>query len=79
MDAKVSYEFTAPANEIERFQYTTSVLHCLPACLAEQPSAGTGTVMRPSTVRRHALDAGFSGVEILPVEDRFHRLYRLLY
>lgn len=77
MDAKVADEFTAPANEIERFQYTTSVLHCLPACLAEQPSAGTGTVMRPSLVRRYAQEAGFSGVEMLRVEDRFHHFYRL--
>jgi len=78
MDAKVADEFTAPANEIERFQYTTSVLHCLPACLAERPSAGTGTVMRPALLRQYAREAGFSGVEILRLEDRFHRFYRLL-
>src|SRR5262249_9518099 len=77
MDAKVADEFTAPANEIERFQYTTSVLHCLPVCLAAQPSAGTGTVMRPALLRRYAQEAGFPEVEILPVEERFHHLYRL--
>jgi 2-polyprenyl-3-methyl-5-hydroxy-6-metoxy-1,4-benzoquinol methylase len=78
MDARVADEFTAPANEMERFQYTTSVLHCLPACLAEQPSAGTGTVMRSATVREYAQQAGFSDLEVLPIDDRFHRLYRLL-
>jgi 2-polyprenyl-3-methyl-5-hydroxy-6-metoxy-1,4-benzoquinol methylase len=78
MDARVADEFTAPANEIERFQYTTSVLHCLPACLAERPSAGTGTVMRPALVRQYAKEAGFSGMEILRLEERFHRFYRLL-
>ncbi|MDP9106070.1 MAG: class I SAM-dependent methyltransferase, partial [Candidatus Eremiobacteraeota bacterium] len=77
MDAKVADAFTAPADEVERFQYTTSVLHCLPASLAEQPSAATGTVMRPSTVRAYAGAAGFSGVEVLPIAERFHRLYRL--
>jgi SAM-dependent methyltransferase len=78
LDAKVATRFKAPADEIERFQYATSVLHCLPACLAEQPSAGTGTVMRVGTVREYARAAGFADVRLLPVEDRFHRLYRLV-
>jgi 2-polyprenyl-3-methyl-5-hydroxy-6-metoxy-1,4-benzoquinol methylase len=78
MDARVGDRFTAPADEIERFQYTTSVLHCLPACLAEQPSAETGTVMRASQVRAFAAEAGFTRVELLPADDRFHRLYWLV-
>jgi SAM-dependent methyltransferase len=77
MDARVADAFRAPADEIERFQYTTSVLHCLPACLAVQPSAGTGTAMRADLVRRYAAAAGFSAVSVLPLEDRFHRFYRL--
>jgi len=78
LDARVAETFTAPGDEIERFQYATSVLHCLPACLSIQPSAGTGTAMRPSTVRDYAARAGFAGVELVPVEERFHRLYRLV-
>lgn len=78
MDAKVGTSFSAPGDEIERFQYGTSVLHCLPACLAESPSAGTGTVMRVSAVREFALAAGFGELRLLPVEDRFHRLYQLV-
>jgi SAM-dependent methyltransferase len=78
MDARVAEAFDAPADEIERFQYATSVLHCLPACLAEQPSAGTGTVLRPGMVRDYAAAAGFSRVEVIPIDDRFHRLYRLV-
>ena len=78
MDARVADRFIAPANEVERFQYGASVLHCLPACLAEQPSAATGTVMRVGTVRAYATEAGFDDVEVLVVEDRFHRLYRLI-
>jgi 2-polyprenyl-3-methyl-5-hydroxy-6-metoxy-1,4-benzoquinol methylase len=77
MDAKVADEFIAPANEVERFQYTTSVLHCLPACMARQPSAATGTVMRLSLVRAFAREAGCSRVEVLPIDDRFHRFYRV--
>jgi SAM-dependent methyltransferase len=77
MDAKVAPSFRAPADEIERFQYATSVLHCLPACLCGDDSAATGTVMRVPTVRRYAQAAGFTDVRVVPVEDRFHRLYQL--
>ncbi len=77
MDARVQERFVAPGDEIERFQYTTSVLHCLPACLAEQPSAGTGTAMRLTTVRKYAHAAGFTSVQIISSEDRFHFFYLL--
>jgi SAM-dependent methyltransferase len=77
MDALVGETFAAPANEVERFQYTTSVLHCLPVGLAEPGSVATGTALRPTELRRLASAAGFSGVELLRVDDRFHRFYRL--
>jgi hypothetical protein len=35
-------------------------------------------VMRPETLRAYARQAGFSGVEILPIEHDFWRFYRLL-
>jgi hypothetical protein len=57
--------------------YGWSVLHCLPASRAETPSAALGTVLRPGTVERLASEAGFSGVEILDVENDFFRFYRL--
>ena len=38
----------------------------------------TGTVMRPQILRRYASQAGFSGVEILPIEHDSWRFYRLL-
>ena len=77
MDERVGEKFTAPADEVERFMYAASVLHCLPVGLADQPSAATGTVMRPDTLRRYAADAGFSQVEILPIHHDFYRFYRL--
>jgi len=77
MEPRVDERFGAPAGDLERFMYACSVLHCLPVGLAEQPSAGTGTVMRPSTVRAYATEAGFARVAVLPVDHRFHRLYRL--
>ena len=78
MDERVAETFTAPGDEIERLMYAYSVLCCLPAGLSESPSAGTGTVMRPDTLRRYAQEAGFQDVEILPIEHDFFRLYRLV-
>jgi len=77
MDERVGETFTAPTDEIERLMYSASVLLCLPSGMAEQPSAGTGTVMRPDTLRRYASEAGFREVEILPIEHPFFRFYRL--
>lgn len=77
MDENVAEEFGAVGHPVERFMYSASVLHCLPVGMAEQPSAGTGTVMRPSTFRSYARDAGFADVEILPIEHDFFRFYRL--
>ncbi|MGH9031207.1 MAG: SAM-dependent methyltransferase, partial [Acidimicrobiia bacterium] len=76
-DERCAEEFTAPGDDLERFFYAASVVHCLPVGMAEQPSAGTGTVMRPSTLDRYAREAGFAGAEVLPIENDFWRFYRL--
>ena len=62
---------------IERFLYAASVVHCLPSGMAEQPSAGTGTVMRPATLRAYGHDAGFTTVDVLPIEHDMFRFYSL--
>jgi SAM-dependent methyltransferase len=77
MDERVAETFTAPGDEIERIMYTYSVLCCLPVGLADTPSAGTGTVMRPDTLRGYAAEAGFADVEVLPIEHDVFRFYRL--
>jgi hypothetical protein len=59
------------------FNYGWSVLHCLAVGLLDEDSAGTGTVIRPDTVRAYAAEAGFGGVEVLPIEHDFWRFYRL--
>jgi SAM-dependent methyltransferase len=76
-DERVAERFTAPGDEIERFNYGWSVLHCLAVGLLDEDSAGTGTVLRPGTVRAYAAEAGFGGVEVLPIEHDFWRFYRL--
>lgn len=78
LDARVAASFTAPGDEIERFQYATSVLHCLPAGRAAADSTATGTVMRAGVVAEMARAAGFAGVRHVDLPDRFHRLYRLV-
>lgn len=77
MEPNVSDEVQQPASTTERFFYAVSVLHCLPVSLTEQPSAATGTVIRPSVVRAYAEAAGLSEVTELPPVHRLHRLYRL--
>jgi hypothetical protein len=61
---------------MERFFYTFSTLHCL-AVSMQDGGAGTGTVIRPGTLRAYATDAGFSNVEVLDVEHPQFVLYRL--
>jgi 2-polyprenyl-3-methyl-5-hydroxy-6-metoxy-1,4-benzoquinol methylase len=77
VDEKVADAFAAPGDEVERLMYTYSVLCCLPVGRSETPSAATGTVMRTDTLRRYAHEAGFSAVDVLPVEHDFFRFYRL--
>jgi len=76
-DERVADRFDAPGDEIERFNYGWSVLHCLPVGMIDADAAGTGTVMRPDTVREYAAQAGFATVEILPIEHEFWRFFRL--
>jgi hypothetical protein len=44
----------------------------------DEPSAGTGTVMRADTLRRYASEAGFREVEVLPIENYFFRFYKMI-
>jgi len=78
MDERVAETFTAPGDDIERLMYGYSLLCCLPDGMAHQPSAGTGTVMRPDTLRDYAVRAGFAEVEVLAIENDFFRFYRLV-
>jgi 2-polyprenyl-3-methyl-5-hydroxy-6-metoxy-1,4-benzoquinol methylase len=76
-DEKVGAAFTAPADELDRLNYAFSVLHCLPATMAESTEYANGTVLRPATVVRWATEAGFTSTDELPVEHDFWRFYRI--
>lgn len=76
-DEKVAEHFHGPADDLERMMYGWSIVHCLPVSLADSPSEAIGTVIRPDVVNRLASQAGFTRVEVLPVDGGFFRLYRL--
>jgi 2-polyprenyl-3-methyl-5-hydroxy-6-metoxy-1,4-benzoquinol methylase len=77
-DGLVAEEFMVPASPRERTEYSWSVVSCLPGAMGDPQTAATGAVMRPSVLRRYALQAGFGGVEVLPIHTDFWRFYRLL-
>jgi 2-polyprenyl-3-methyl-5-hydroxy-6-metoxy-1,4-benzoquinol methylase len=76
-DELVEDEFTAPASAEEQYHYAWSVVACLPAVMGDPDTAATGAVMRPATLRRYALEAGFRDLEVLPVKAEMLRFYRL--
>jgi len=76
-DERVAEVFTAPGDETERLFYAYSVVSCLANGLADQPSVGTGTVLRPAALEAIAREAGYGGFTILPVEHDSFRFYRL--
>jgi SAM-dependent methyltransferase len=78
MDERVGESFAERNDSTEWFMYGFSVLHCLPVSRTDRPSEGTGTVMRPDTLRQYALDAGFRNVSLLPIDHEFYMFYRLI-
>jgi hypothetical protein len=78
VDERVGEAFSTSKNDIDWMMYGWSIFCCLPVGMADRPSAETGTVMRPDTLRAYAREAGFKSVEILPIENYFFRFYRLI-
>jgi SAM-dependent methyltransferase len=76
-DERTNESFTGELDDGERYHYGWSLFVCLPAAMTELGSAGTGTVMRPTTLERYANAAGFGGFQVLPIEHDAFRLYLL--
>jgi SAM-dependent methyltransferase len=76
-DERTAESFNVPVDELERLYYGFSILHCLPVGMVGEGAAGTGTVMRSTTVETYALEAGFAGVSVAPIEHSFWRFYVL--
>ena len=77
VDERVRDRFDGTFDATDAYFYGWSIFDCLPAGRAATPSAATGTVMRPDTLRRYAETAGFTGFEVLPIEHDVFRLYLL--
>lgn len=78
VDERVADQFTTDVEDGERFQWGWSALHCLPIAMVSPPAAGTGTIMRAPMLRRYAREAGFAGIDSLPIEHDFWRFYLLV-
>jgi ubiquinone/menaquinone biosynthesis C-methylase UbiE len=76
IDTRAEDEFTLPATEYEQLEFGYSLVTCLPDAMGPD-SAATGMVMRPSTLRRYAAEAGFAGVRVLPIDTPYWRFYEL--
>jgi 2-polyprenyl-3-methyl-5-hydroxy-6-metoxy-1,4-benzoquinol methylase len=76
VDMKAGERFVAPGDRLERYLYGWSVMSCLHDGL-QNGGAGTGTVMRPATLRGYAVEAGLGRLEILPIDHDTWRFYRL--
>ena len=77
MDERAPEEFTGPGDPVEQLLYGYSVMICLPDGRSHPNSAATGTVLRPATLREYASRAGFTDVDVLPIEHDIFRFYRL--
>jgi 2-polyprenyl-3-methyl-5-hydroxy-6-metoxy-1,4-benzoquinol methylase len=77
VDERTRERFTGEPDDLEAYFYGWSIFDCLPTGMYEQPSAGTGTVMRPSVLEGYAQEAGFTRFQALPIEHDTFRLYLL--
>ena len=78
MDERVGERFTPTAATSSASCTASASSTACRSGMADQPSAGTGTVMRPGHLRGYAREAGFADVEILPIENYFFNFYRLV-
>ena len=76
-DVKMKEKLEEKNDFAGRLYYNFSVLLCLPQSMEYPNSQATGAAMTPSTFRRYAKEAGFSKVDILPIEHFMWQFYRL--
>ncbi|HEX4818731.1 MAG TPA: class I SAM-dependent methyltransferase [Acidimicrobiales bacterium] len=78
VDERAADELTAnDPDPMQHLFYAASTLHCLLVGRSEEDGVGTGTVMRTATLERYAHEAGFTSVDVLPIEHMSFRFYRL--
>lgn len=77
MDEGAAETFAPNGPPTERLLATSSVLHCLPVGLSEPGSAATGALLRPAIMQGYAEQAGYTAIDMLPIEHDFMRFYLL--
>ncbi|MET0233042.1 MAG: class I SAM-dependent methyltransferase [Kibdelosporangium sp.] len=77
LDLRTEEELTTPGPVREQQEYGWSLVACLPDGMGDPASAATGAVMRPSTLRKYAQEAGFTDVTIVPVDNDKFWFYQL--
>lgn len=78
VDERVDEAFTPPADEVQRFFAAASAIWCLPQGRVGADPEPIGAVIRPDNMRDLARRAGYSRVDIVPIEHPFWRFYRLV-
>jgi SAM-dependent methyltransferase len=77
VDERADETFTAPGDEVQRFFAAASAIWCLPQGRVGTEPEPIGAVIRPDDMRALARRAGYSAVEVVPIEHPFWRFYRL--
>ena len=78
VDERADETFTAPGDEVQRFFAAASAIWCLPQGRVGPDPEPVGATIRPDDLRGLAQRAGFSRVDIVPIEHPFWRFYRLV-
>jgi hypothetical protein len=78
VDERAAETFTHPGDVVERFFAAASPIWCLPQGLVGPDPEPVGTLIRPDTMRALAAAAGYSAVDVVPIDHPFWRFYRLL-
>jgi len=78
LDENVGEAFTGEADDVERLMYAFSLFVCLPDSMAQEPTAATGTVMRPGVMKAYATEAGFADAVAVSIDNDLWRFYQLV-
>ncbi|MEU4389252.1 class I SAM-dependent methyltransferase [Kribbella sp. NPDC023855] len=77
MDERADDVLTTPGDEVQRFLAAASVVWCTPQGRVEPDSDVVGTMLRTTHLRHLADHAGFTQVDVLPIDHPFWRFYQL--
>ncbi|MFF0270410.1 class I SAM-dependent methyltransferase [Kribbella sp. NPDC004536] len=78
MDERADEQLTAPGDEVQRFLAAASTIWCTPQGRVDEDSDVVGAIMRPHQLRHLADHAGFTKVDVLPIDHPFWRFYELI-